>query len=202
MTDRDGADRERDSIFRIRERTRWLDSALRDEYTLSRLDRDRTDGILGIGGGPSSSEAKRSAGPQNPLVLGEDLQHWPERGDGQEPRFTCIAALHSELVAINTAGQLCQWKWTEPEPFTSTEVSPSFLGKVSCSTEMESEIVQHSQISGLRHTSLSLQQVFVFFHVSPCDIFCSRNLLSYSLKPMKSSCKSLRARLSHISCVW
>ena len=94
-TDRDGADRERDSIFRIRERTRWLDSALREDGTLSRLDRDRTDGILGVGG---PGEQKRGAGvSSNPLVFGEDLQHWPERVgiQGELPVGSTVTAQYS-----------------------------------------------------------------------------------------------------------
>ena len=65
-------DRERDSLFRIRERTRWLDSALREEGGLSRLDKDRSDGLLG--------EPKKTANPShNPIVFGEELQFWPDR---------------------------------------------------------------------------------------------------------------------------
>ena len=76
--DREGADRERDSIFRIRER-RWLDSALREDGTLSRLDRDRTDGILGVGGTGEQKRGAGQGGSQNPLVFGEELQHWPDK---------------------------------------------------------------------------------------------------------------------------
>jgi E3 ubiquitin-protein ligase EDD1 len=43
--------------------------------------------------------------------------------DGQMPRFTHIAAMHSELAAINTNGQLCQWRWSDPEPFSLGEVN-------------------------------------------------------------------------------
>jgi len=42
--------------------------------------------------------------------------------DGQAPRFAHMAAMYSELVAINTAGQLCQWRWSDSEPFTATDV--------------------------------------------------------------------------------
>lgn len=64
-------DRDRDSLFRLRER-RWLDNALREDGTLSRLDRDRTDGLL--------SESKKQTGPpQSPIAYGEELQYWPEK---------------------------------------------------------------------------------------------------------------------------
>lgn len=64
-------DRERDSLFRIRERTRWLDSALREESSMSRLDPDRTDGLVG-------ADNKKQALP-NPLSFGEDLQYWVDK---------------------------------------------------------------------------------------------------------------------------
>lgn len=73
-TDRDrdiDRDRERDSLFRIRERTRWLDSALREEGSLSRLDADRTDGLI-------AAESKKSS-PVNPISFGEELQYWTDR---------------------------------------------------------------------------------------------------------------------------
>jgi E3 ubiquitin-protein ligase EDD1 len=38
------------------------------------------------------------------------------------PRFTHIAAMHSELVAISVTGHLCQWRWIDFEPFCSYEV--------------------------------------------------------------------------------
>ena len=31
-------------------------------------------------------------------------------------RFTAIAALHSELLAVSTAGYLYQWCWTDLAP--------------------------------------------------------------------------------------
>ena len=31
--------------------------------------------------------------------------------------------MHSELVAVNVNGQLCQWKWSDPEPFHNKDVS-------------------------------------------------------------------------------
>ena len=70
------ADRDRDPIFRIRER-RWLDSALRDDVNLSRLDKDRTDGLL--------DDSKKSSKPatQNAVSFGEELHFWPEKVGGK-----------------------------------------------------------------------------------------------------------------------
>jgi len=42
--------------------------------------------------------------------------------DGQAPRFSHIAAMYSELLAVNMAGQLCQWRWFDPEPFVTNDV--------------------------------------------------------------------------------
>jgi len=42
--------------------------------------------------------------------------------DGQAPRFSHLAAMYTELVAVNLAGQLCQWRWCDPEPFTANDV--------------------------------------------------------------------------------
>lgn len=74
-TDRDSdrdRERERDSIFRIRDRTRWLDS-MREDSSVLRLERDRTDGISLLG------EPKKQIGLQNPLSFGEDLQYWTDK---------------------------------------------------------------------------------------------------------------------------
>jgi E3 ubiquitin-protein ligase EDD1 len=64
-------DRERDLIFRTRERTRWLDSALREENSVSRIDPDRTDGLVGV-------DSKKQT-PSNPISFGEELQYWTDK---------------------------------------------------------------------------------------------------------------------------
>ncbi|KAJ8321996.1 hypothetical protein KUTeg_000467 [Tegillarca granosa] len=101
-------DRERESIFRIRDRRR-LDSTLRDE-ALKALDRDKADAIATDG-------SKKQANPgQTPLYFGEELQFWNDK-DASGLRFTHMAAMHSELVCIGTNGQLYSWKWHDPEPY-------------------------------------------------------------------------------------
>ena len=42
--------------------------------------------------------------------------------DGTFPRFSHIAAMHSDLVAIGTNGQLFSWKWNDYEPYKHPEV--------------------------------------------------------------------------------
>jgi E3 ubiquitin-protein ligase EDD1 len=103
---------ERESMFRLRER-RWLESALRDEAiaTVRGLDRDRPD----IVNTPEIKKSSLLSPAQSPVIFGEDLQFWPDR-DGSA-RFSHIAAMHSELVAISTSGTLHQWKWMDHDPF-------------------------------------------------------------------------------------
>lgn len=72
-SDRDGADRdrERESIFRIRDRRRW-DTTLRDE-ALKSLERDKVEGF-------TADITKKLANPNaSPIHLGEDLQFWVEK---------------------------------------------------------------------------------------------------------------------------
>ena len=116
--DRDAdRERERDTVFRFRERQysgsrRWLETALRDN-------------TVGLGGEKDSlPEGKKKDSPlPSPLWLGEDVEVWPEKGLGTPQSFTHIAALHSELVAVGTNGQLYQWKWNECEPYIHSTVS-------------------------------------------------------------------------------
>lgn len=61
-------DSERDSIFRLRERTRWLDS-VREESSL-RI--DRTDGLSAV------AEANKKS-QQNPINFGEDVTYWCDK---------------------------------------------------------------------------------------------------------------------------
>lgn len=100
--------RERESIFRIRERRR-LDTTLREE-AIKALDRGKTDGM-------DSDGLKKQKQPcDSPLDFGLDLQFFTEK-DGTAGRFTHIAAMHSELVCVGTNGNLYSWKWSEPEPY-------------------------------------------------------------------------------------
>lgn len=48
--------------------------------------------------------------------MSDDVEFWPEPA----PKFINIAALHSELVALSSSGQLYQWKWNETEPYKHT----------------------------------------------------------------------------------
>lgn len=52
------------------------------------------------------------------------MELWPERDS--PVRFTQIAALHSEFIAISTKGELHQWRWCDSEPYKNHE-NPSIF---------------------------------------------------------------------------
>lgn len=62
-----------------------------------------------------------------PLWISDELEPWPEREYAL--RFTQIASLHSEFIAISVKGELHQWKWSEQEPYKHYENSPIFHPK-------------------------------------------------------------------------
>ena len=116
---------DRDNIFRWRDRQyfgpkRWLETALRDT-AWHEGEKERREEKGGGGGGPS------------PLWLGDELEWWPDRQGGNNIRFSSIAALHSELVAVSTSGYLYQWLWTDLSPprsdvMTGNHPRAAFLG--------------------------------------------------------------------------
>ncbi|XP_050693642.1 E3 ubiquitin-protein ligase hyd-like isoform X3 [Eriocheir sinensis] len=57
------------------------------------------------------------------IDVADNLQYWPERQGNLSPlRFSHIAALHSELVAVSTTGQLYQWRWADKDPYVHPEL--------------------------------------------------------------------------------
>ncbi|XP_068224173.1 E3 ubiquitin-protein ligase UBR5 isoform X7 [Palaemon carinicauda] len=57
------------------------------------------------------------------IDVADSLQYWPERqGSHPAPRFLHIAALHSELVAVSTTGQVYQWRWADKDPYVHPEI--------------------------------------------------------------------------------
>ncbi|XP_059176788.1 E3 ubiquitin-protein ligase UBR5-like isoform X3 [Physella acuta] len=106
-------DRDRDSIFRIRDHRRRLESSFRDE-TLKSLERDKPDT-------PGSDGVKKGTSPaQNPVVIGEELQYWPDK-ESEPLLFKHIEAMFSDLVAVGRDGRLYSWRWSDPEPYKNTE---------------------------------------------------------------------------------
>ncbi|KAL1490432.1 hypothetical protein ABEB36_013127 [Hypothenemus hampei] len=96
-------DRDRENFSRWRERQyfgprKWLETALRD----STYEKD------------SEHKKKDNACP---LWISDELEFWPEPA----PKFSQIATLYSELIALSSSGQLYQWKWNEHEPYKHPE---------------------------------------------------------------------------------
>jgi E3 ubiquitin-protein ligase EDD1 len=90
---------------------RWLEYALRDSGSASEPSKCA---VTSTPSDSSGSARKRVDVSQlTPIYVNEQLEYWP----GIDKRFTQMAALYSELIAITSNGQLCQWKWNESEPF-------------------------------------------------------------------------------------
>lgn len=53
-----------------------------------------------------------------PLWISDDIEYWPDK-DGT--RFSQIAALHSEFIAVSTKGDLHLWRWSDREPYKNNE---------------------------------------------------------------------------------
>ncbi|GFO10305.1 E3 ubiquitin-protein ligase ubr5 [Plakobranchus ocellatus] len=106
-------DRDRDSIFRIRDHRRRLETTFRDE-TLKSLEREKVES-----GGAEGGKKVNSPAP-NPLSFGEELQYWTDK-DGEPPLFSHIEAMYSDLVAIGKDGRLYCWKWADSEPYRNPE---------------------------------------------------------------------------------
>lgn len=102
----------------------------------------------------SSNESESNKRPaakspsSNAISYGEELQYWIDK-DGRKPTFTHIASLYSELLAVNTQGQLCQWRWSDPEPFYSA-AAPSLLHPKTAALGLASEVITHLSASIVR----------------------------------------------------
>ncbi|ESN90470.1 hypothetical protein HELRODRAFT_71154 [Helobdella robusta] len=97
---------DRDAIFRLRERTRWLDSVREDNL----IKMDRTDGLI------LPSENKKLF--LNPINIGDELVYWRDKAGIS---FTQIDSMYSDLIAVNIQGQLCQWRWSDCDPYVHSE---------------------------------------------------------------------------------
>jgi E3 ubiquitin-protein ligase EDD1 len=69
---------------------------------------------------------KKDCVTQSPLWVSDEVDYWPTRGGEMPHRFSMIAALHSELVAVNQfTGQLHQWRWADADAYRIVEVRQS-----------------------------------------------------------------------------
>ncbi|CAF1070306.1 unnamed protein product [Rotaria sordida] len=121
---------------RTRYDPRWLDGSLREEI-FNRIDRELKPDDLSIvkdsnikintsirkdqsqhSTSNTTTNLTSSSSSQNPIIFSDQLQFWTDTNSNEiYPRFTHIACLYSELIAININGQLCQWNWHDDYPY-------------------------------------------------------------------------------------
>lgn len=92
---------------------------------------------------------KKDATSGLPLWISDDLELWPEKDTPL--RFTQIAALHSEFIAISTKGELHQWRWADTEPYRNHE-NPSIFHPKTQSLNLIYEKVTHISATSIRCT--------------------------------------------------
>lgn len=92
---------------------------------------------------------KKDATSGLPLWISDDLELWPEKDTSL--RFTQIAALHSEFIAISTKGELHQWRWADTEPYRNHE-NPSIFHPKTQSLNLIYEKVTHISATSIRCT--------------------------------------------------
>ncbi|XP_044743814.1 E3 ubiquitin-protein ligase UBR5 isoform X2 [Chrysoperla carnea] len=132
-----GPDRDRDSFSRWRERQyfgprRWLESALRE----SSWEKD-----------PETKKKELSA---SPLWVSDDLEFWPD----SSLRFVSIGALHSELIALSSTGQIHQWRWSDLEPYRHPD-NPNVHHPKTIQLNLLNEKVVHVSASSVRCSVLT-----------------------------------------------
>lgn len=98
---------------------RWLEYALRDSASASGSSKhgmsisSKMAASSAINNDAARLKRTNEVGASaNPLYVSETLQFWPS-----EKKFVQMACMHSELIAITNTGELCQWKWSDSEPY-------------------------------------------------------------------------------------
>lgn len=92
---------------------------------------------------------KKESSSGLPLWISDDLELWPEK-DGTT-RFTQIAALHSEFIAISTKGELHQWRWADNEPYKNHD-NPSIFHPKTQALNLIYEKIVHISATSIRCT--------------------------------------------------
>lgn len=92
---------------------------------------------------------KKDASSGLPLWISDDLELWPERDTTL--RFTQIAALHSEFIAVSTKGELHQWRWSDMEPYRHHENANIFHPKTNI-LNLTYEKIIHISATSIRCT--------------------------------------------------
>ena len=94
-----------------------------------------------------------STSPSTPILFSDQLQFWID-SENASPRFTHIACLHSELVAINTNGQLCQWNWHDDYPYQDAD-NPQIKHPKTCILQLFNEKLTHLSANLIRASILT-----------------------------------------------
>ncbi|UXI21599.1 alkaline phosphatase tissue-nonspecific isozyme [Sarcoptes scabiei] len=100
----------------------------------------------------SSSKSKKKSDSVHfsPMICTDQQEFWLASND---TKFVQIAALHNELIAINSLGQLCQWRWQDSEPFKAqTQDGIVYYHPRTVSLGLLSEKVVHLAASVIRAT--------------------------------------------------
>lgn len=92
---------------------------------------------------------KKDSSSGSPLWISDDLELWPEKDT--PVRFTQVAALHSEFIAISTKGELHQWRWCDTEPYKNHE-HPSIFHPKTQSLNLIYEKVRQISATSIRCT--------------------------------------------------
>ncbi|CAG5105861.1 Oidioi.mRNA.OKI2018_I69.chr1.g2520.t1.cds [Oikopleura dioica] len=69
----------------------------------------------------SRQSSTRDANTPNADVQYQDAEWWPLNKEDERYEFVNIAALHEELLALDSCGRLHQWNWHDSEPYRVVE---------------------------------------------------------------------------------
>lgn len=111
-----------DDLSLVKDNNSTKTSSMRKDQTSTSSSQSNPPSYQQQNSAPASLLASASAPVQNPIQFGDQLQFWTDlNSENSCPRFTHIAGLYSELIAINTNGQLCQWNWQDDYPYQDAE---------------------------------------------------------------------------------
>lgn len=89
-------------------------------YSYNTIDPSKADLTSSRSSKNASKNAASLADANSNLTLApiafyeQQREAWP---NPWEKKFVAIAAIYSELIALTSNGQLCQWRWADAEPF-------------------------------------------------------------------------------------
>lgn len=154
----------------------------------------------------SSSRQKRSEPVKlAPISFTDQYEYWPSPPD---LKFVAIATTFSELVALTSTGQVCQWRWQECEPFRAQQADGQvyFHPKVP-SLGLLAEKVTHLSASCIRASVVTESgKVATWIDESVCSVASKLEhpaVTSAISESLAASCLKISALYvsSYMSCV-